>query len=543
MTFDSGLETRPSLAPKGEMFVFVKAVEDQLDIFLQRVNGRSAINLTSDSRADDSQPAFSPDGGLIAFRSERDGGGIFIMGATGESVRRLTASGYDPAWSPDGRQIVFAAEQTDTPRIRYNNKDLHVVDLATGSTRLLYAGDAMQPQWSPGGNRIAFWATDLGGRRDIYTVDSAGRPESVVAVTADDAMDWNPVWLPDGKHLYFSSDRDGTMTIWRIGIDEQSGRTSGGAEPVRTPSPDAGFLSLAANGGQLLYQSTARTGELLRLTFDPATERFAADPQPLFSGSMPIRHVAASPDGKSIGFTSAGAQEDLFVLAADGTGLRQLTSDAARDRGVVWSLDGSQLFFYSNREGPWYGWSVRIDGSGLTQVTAGEEDANWLRPSYDGRRLAYISDRGARIANLGDGLPLTRSEPLPDTPNAQFVPRSWSPDGKWLAGAPWGVAASGLYVYSFADQRLHDLNVPAQTSAFIDDRRILFIDEADAVGIVDIVTRSVRHIGRLPPPADPDGARTETVSLSNDGRFMLVYRTRVESDIWQMSAAATAGSK
>jgi len=63
---------------------------------LQRVGGKNPINLTKDSAVDDTQPAFSPDGERIAFRSDRDGGGIFVMGATGESVKRLTGFGYTP---------------------------------------------------------------------------------------------------------------------------------------------------------------------------------------------------------------------------------------------------------------------------------------------------------------------------------------------------------------------------------------------------------------------------------------------------------------
>ena len=47
-------------------------------------------------RDDDTQPAFSADGERIAFRSERQGGGIFVMGRTGESVRRITDNGYTP---------------------------------------------------------------------------------------------------------------------------------------------------------------------------------------------------------------------------------------------------------------------------------------------------------------------------------------------------------------------------------------------------------------------------------------------------------------
>lgn len=76
-----------------------------LDIYAMRVGGTRAINLTASSAANDSQPAFSPDGEKLVFHSERDGGGLFVMGATGESVRRLTDARFDPAWSPDGKHV------------------------------------------------------------------------------------------------------------------------------------------------------------------------------------------------------------------------------------------------------------------------------------------------------------------------------------------------------------------------------------------------------------------------------------------------------
>ena len=120
LTDQEGRETFPSLSPDGDFFVYAKATAPgNLDLYLQRVGGGNPINLTADSPVDDTQPAFSPDGQQIAFRSERDGGGIFVMGATGESVRRLTDFGYNPAWSPDGREIVVATEGVSDPGVRH----------------------------------------------------------------------------------------------------------------------------------------------------------------------------------------------------------------------------------------------------------------------------------------------------------------------------------------------------------------------------------------------------------------------------------------
>src|SRR5207249_297567 len=65
------------------------------------------------SPGDDDQPAFSPDGSLIAFHSGRDSGGIFVMGRTGEAVRRVTRFGYKPAWSPDGTELALVTENVE----------------------------------------------------------------------------------------------------------------------------------------------------------------------------------------------------------------------------------------------------------------------------------------------------------------------------------------------------------------------------------------------------------------------------------------------
>ena len=108
----SGAELFPSLSPDGKWVVYAGEGAGNRDIFLQSVTGQTPINLTSDSAADDEQPAFSPDGERIAFRSSRDGGGIFVMGRTGEGVRRLTRDGFNPTWSPGGTDLAYTTVAT-----------------------------------------------------------------------------------------------------------------------------------------------------------------------------------------------------------------------------------------------------------------------------------------------------------------------------------------------------------------------------------------------------------------------------------------------
>lgn len=171
-----GQELYPGLSPDGTFFVYTSRASGNWDIYLQRAGGKTPINLTRDSAFDDTQPAFSPDGTRIAFRSERDGGGVFVMGATGESVRRITDFGYNPAWSPDGRQIACATVTFQRADYRpYLGSRLYAVDVLTGERRPLTgpAGDAVEPHWSPGGRRIAYWGS-RDGSRDIWTVREDG---------------------------------------------------------------------------------------------------------------------------------------------------------------------------------------------------------------------------------------------------------------------------------------------------------------------------------------------------------------------------------
>ena len=141
LTDHPGQELFPDISPDGKSVAYASRTTGNWDIYTQRVGGRNPVNLTRDSADDDTEPAFSPDGNYIAFRSGRGGGGIFVMGATGESVRRLTDFGFNPAWSPDGSEIVFATENIVRPEDRFTPvSQLWAVNTTTGARRLVSKG-------------------------------------------------------------------------------------------------------------------------------------------------------------------------------------------------------------------------------------------------------------------------------------------------------------------------------------------------------------------------------------------------------------------
>ncbi len=470
------------------------------DIYVQRVGGRYPVNLTQDSPVEDRFPAFSPDGEQIAFRSERSGGGIFVMGATGESVRRLTDFGHHPAWSPDGKQIAFSTAQWDDPTGRYAfNSQLWIVNVASGEKRQLtkadVVADAAQPSWSPHGLRIAFW-TVRAGVRDIWTV-SAADGSHPVAVTNDIDIDWNPVWSPDGNFLYFASDRGGSMNLWRIRIDEGSGRP-GKLEPVTTASPYSAPFSISRDGKRIAYVQRLTSANVRKVAFDPRKESVGPEPQSITQGSRVMRQPQPSPDGEWIAFAvGSGRQEDIFVMKNDGSGLRQLTN-VGRNRYPHWSPDGKRIAFQSNRGGKFDIWAINPDGSGLERLTYSPAPAVYFPIwSPDGKRLVYtLPDTNPFIMEVARGWTDQSPTPIIVAPDlgVRFEVWSWSADGRYLAGELRKPDATpcGLGIYSLESGKFERLTDFGNRPAWLSDSRRLVFQHSKA-GFTSLTLVSVSH--------------------------------------------------
>jgi eukaryotic-like serine/threonine-protein kinase len=530
LTEGRGLEEFPSFAPDGKSFVYASAASGNWDIDLQRVGGSNAINLTKDSLAEDTQPAFSPDGEYIAFRSERDGGGIFVTGATGENTRRLSDFGYNPSWSPDGKEIVCASEGVASPRVRFTAaSELWAINVATGVKRLIPSNDAVQPSWSPHGRRIAYWGIAK-GKRGIATVSIHGG--DIVQVTPGTSVDWNPVWSPDGAYLYYASDRGGSMNLWRIAIDETTGKVRSEPESIIVPASGIAHLCLSQSGRRMLYVQTDSKNNLQKIGFDPSTGKVTGQPSPVTQGSLQTTDPAFSPDGQSIAFSTSGeSQEDIFVCRSDGSDRRQLTNDVFQDRLPRWSRDGRQLAFMSNRSGNWEVWLINADGSGLRQLTftsaAGVFLPTW---SPDGSRLAYSKLNGnARILQLD--LPWSEQSPTEFGPDATagewFNVWSWSPDGSTLAGTRQSARRSGgIRLCSIDSRQLETISEKGFFPVWLNDGfRLLFYER----GILYLADRRTKEISEVLNAAPYEIDRFD---LSRDNRVISYSLTTREADIW-----------
>ncbi|MGD2109347.1 MAG: protein kinase [Phycisphaerae bacterium] len=531
-----GLQSDSCLSPDGKSLLYVAREGEDFDIFLQRVGGQKPINLTADCPHDDFNPAFSPGGERIAFRSQREGGGLFIMGATGESPRRVSEEGFDPAWSPTGTELIYTTEDVEGPYSRSSVAQLWALDLQTRGKRRLTEQDAVAPRYSPSGKFVAFWAA-IAGIRDIFIIPIEGgkaRP-----ITQDIATDWNPFFSPDGRTLFFISDRSGSPDLWRVPIDPVTGRTTGAMHPVTAGVTALDEATIAADGTHIAFTAPLLMSQIERYPFDPETERVTGERETIYASTSVLRQFDVADDGRRIAFRTGAPKEDIIVMNADGTGRRRLMDDAHRDRGPRWTPDGEWLIFYSNRGGFYDAWRIRPDGTDMSRLTGTDgRDVTNAVLAPDGRLMAagVSTDSGESMALFELDRPLSSIDvplPVPESTLTGFVPLRFSPDGLRLAGTSNFI----VVIYDVQSGDLSPLYGPgmgevqnSQASSFdwIDNTRLIVWDEKHASAFICSVDSGTAR--PLPELQGPCGIR-----VVDEGRSLVVNRLRAESDIWMLT--------
>ena len=365
---------------------------------------------------------------------------------------------------PD-RGIAAAASRFDLEAVR-----LGAPIAALAALAFLAAPASSAPERLARNGLIAY--TDEVHTADVYIADADGN--GAKRLTDDDAPSRWPALSPDGSKVAFTSNRDtGTWHVWVMNVDgsglmdvSMAAKLPWGFDAYPDWSPDGTKLAFSAN--------TAANSGLDIVVYDFTTGKLT-DLTP--GGRGDDWRPRWSPDGKKIAFAMAESSFHVFVVNADGSGLRQLTFDGGWQIEPTWSPDGakivytawpnenSDLFvmdadgsnvrdltntprsmetqaswspagiaFRSDRDGLDGVYTMGPDGSRPHRLSARnyfEGDPNWSR---DGRRLVFMSGRQAR-----SGITVTDPVTLADktlTSGPWFdTDPAWSPDGKQLAFA------------------------------------------------------------------------------------------------------------
>ena len=441
VTRDPGLEVDPALSPDGESIAYAAGPTTAMQVYVRRVNGGRPVALTSDTTDNFRWPRWSPDGSQVAYQSND---GIYVVPPLGGAPRRLARvgsgsrmgtgwgtpiQGFD--WSPDGKRIAWTRG--------YGADGMTLLTLATGDTVTLPAPAwPFSPAWSPDGKSIAVAAGNSvyvfgtgyfanAGGAGIWLVHLDGRPPT--EVTSNSTLNIAPQWSPNGRELYWISDRDGSRDVYRQRISGD-GKAAGAPERFTT-GIDAQGLSIGRTGARMAYSRLNTWSSLWSIPVPARGPVSIKGATRITAGNETIEAVDASPDGRWLVFDSdRSGNFDLYVMGVAGGEARPLTSDAADEYNAKWSHDGGRLVFHALQAGNRDVYTINADGTGKQQWTSGpaqELDTDWA-PTGDAVAYAILGD-----ATQPNGFATLRLTPgaQPDfipIPSGDYV--RWSPDGR-----------------------------------------------------------------------------------------------------------------
>jgi len=551
VTREPGLEVDPALSPDGSLVAYAAGPPTRMQIFVRQVGGGRTIALTSDSSQGYRWPRWSPDGSRIAYQSDAGIAVVPALGGQPQPVVRLEAQAAESitsaftrlagfAWSPDGRRIAYSTGI---------GRDVTVVPVGGGApTHLAGVRDVHSLAWSPDGTRLAgvadnptfvFGGAYLGNElaSSIWVMPVNGHP--AIQVTADQHLNESPQWAPDGRHLFWVSDRGGSRDVYRIRLNA-AGAPDG--EPERlTTGADAHTITLSADGRRLAYARFRTLSNIWSIPVPTARTVSIAEARAVTTGDQTIETVDVSRDGRWLVFNSdrSGSWE-IYKMPAVGGEAIQLTTDSAGAYSPAWSPDGHQIAFHSMRSGNRDLYTMAADGSGVVQRTsspAHELDPTWSRDGHDllAEVIPAAKESGAGSTFLAAStfvlVPLdgsaVRTIPVP----GDFA--HWSPAEDLIAYH----SSDGLRAMSPAGaSRLLVPNSPTGEEAFFaawspDGKTVYYVAKGplgSSIRSVPVTGGTSRLLARFDDPT-----RQHTLyGFSTDGRTFYCTIGAQESDIW-----------
>ncbi len=349
-----GLECEPAISPDGTLLVFSSEGESNSnrDIYLKREGNEQPIRLT-DHPDSDGQPTWSPDGARVAFlrssvTEERKTRLIVLSPLLGSNsvVNEFEIGEVDGGldWSPDGGYfaITDASPENDGMELKLLSIDGKIRDRITAPVKGKKTSDT-NPRFSPDGSQIAFLRIqdDESSLTDLFLVElSVGQASrSIRQLTFDQQRISDLQWMPDGRSIIISSDRDGQRRLWKIPLN--------GDPPVivSTITDKVQNFDLSSDGRLLTYTQSMQdtTIEIRPLKGDGQTSSLlpcqinssATDDTPRFS-----------PDGLQLAFISERTgRNELWFARSDCTSLSMVpTFNSGGGPGSPrWSPDGRMM--------------------------------------------------------------------------------------------------------------------------------------------------------------------------------------------------------
>lgn len=471
----------------GDRIVFTYAG----DLWSVGTQGGTAIRLTAGPGVEQAAH-FSPDCSQIAFTGQYSGDDqIFVMPASGGEPRQLTwypTAGPLPqrwgidsqvyGWSPNGDAIIFRSARQ---AIGISNPQLFSVALGGGLPSALPMPTAGSGEYSPNGKQIVYspkfrdyrsWNRYVGGwAQDLYIYDIAGK--TAKNITQDPNTDRDPMWMSDA--IYFLSDRGEHLNLYRYDTASADTKqlTDYKGQDARWANGDGkSQIVFEVDGSLHLYDTTTNKDTALTISVP-------SDLVPRRAGTRSvtkyIEDFALSPNGKRAAFVARG--EVFNVPMEHGITLDVTHTPGAHEREVSWSYDGKRLAYVSDQSGEEAIWVRDADGSNAQQLSK-EKLGRLYAPRWapDGSRIAF-ADNESRLYVITSGG--GESSLVADDPAMSRRDYAWSPSGHYLAYSLTDKATQQafLHIYDVAAKANHaigDARFNAYNPSFSPDGKMLY---------------------------------------------------------------------
>jgi Tol biopolymer transport system component/DNA-binding winged helix-turn-helix (wHTH) protein len=532
LTVATGYDGYVAYSPDSTTIAYSSDRSGALEIYVEGLaEGSAATSLTRGTGHQGIQPAWSPDGRLIAY-TELAGSGIWIVPSRGGAGRKLTEFGAHPTWSPDGRRIAFQSRApADLNAGGSFGADSTIwladVDGRTAPTPLTAPGRPVGshgvPQWMPGTGRVLFAVAAPAGvflGAALWTVAPDGGDLRLMSahtrLTAEFAV------APDRRGVLFAA-RD-TNALWWLPIGDD-GVTAGEPRPTALPvtGPTLASIAMSPDGRRVAWTAGASNSSIWATAAGARGGAAAAPVVPATDIGWRAAHPAVAADGRIAFMGNRGNAGNKIFLVEPGRPPRQLTTDA-RDHFSPFWLRGENALAVLANHGDGMGWWRLESGTGreqrlflLNQIARppGVQaqvvgPAAGMAISADFRRLA--------VAYVRDGVPNLWTATLgKHGPTAPLVQRTfetisgafgaWSPDGTLLAYQCGRGGDTQLCVVEANGQApARQLTSTPGTNfigEWIDDDAILFAAKERAVWNIRRVSRTTGQVATMTAFAEP----------------------------------------
>jgi Tol biopolymer transport system component len=493
--------------------------DDAYHIFARRVPTGAVAQLTT-GEANDISPAWSPDGGRIAFLRVDDGKAqLLTIPSSGGAETRIAefpaAESEQPApvlsWSHDGRTLATVIGGEKQPAA------IALISVANGAVRRVTTppqgsdGD-WSPAFSPDGSKLAFARGSAGERQDLYLADANGANPK--RITFDDSAVRGIAWAANGDDLIYAAARAGRTRVWRI--------SSGGGSPheVIGVGFEARYPTVSLAGNKLAYTESPMVTSVWRAVLNgaPGSER------PLLRSNGRERLASYSPDGKRIAdISDQTGFEEIWVSDADGGNRVQVTnfttaSDHPQLGRPAWSPDGKWLLFDESSGRGEEIWKTPAEAASKpVRVLTGARGASW---SHDGKSI-YYPQRGQIWKAASDG---GRPEQLTERGGGGSPVES--PDGKfvyyrWRGAGIWRVPISGGEPEEAVSAEGPVMGDPVLVKGGIYYMVLERFDRSMAILYHDFASKKTTEAFRL---SGRNFGFTPLFSISPDGKYVLFAR-------------------